>query len=197
MLLMLFMRDVVKLCRGFVHSLLARLFHVERMSKTWIHCTARLDILPVHKKHEHALNRFVMNRGAYVEARSTVNTWHGDVVLGEGSGIGIGTIIIGPVDVGANVAIAQNCFVSGINHEFKNGLQSFLETYSTKKVVIGDSVWIGANCVILPGITIGSNSVIGAGSVVVKSIPPNSVAVGNPARVVKSYDVKEGQWLKV
>jgi maltose O-acetyltransferase len=53
-------------------------------------------------------------------------------------------------------------------------------------VTIEDGVWIGGNVTILPGITIGRNSVIGAGSVVVKDIPANSIAVGNPCRVIKS-----------
>lgn len=52
-------------------------------------------------------------------------------------------------------------------------------------ITIEDDSWICANCIILPGITIGKGSVIGAGSVVSKNIPPNSVAVGNPARVIK------------
>ncbi|MDT2045913.1 sugar O-acetyltransferase [Priestia flexa] len=55
----------------------------------------------------------------------------------------------------------------------------------TKPVTIGDNVWIGGNAIILPGVTIGNNSVIGAGSVVTKSIPENSLAIGNPCRVVK------------
>lgn len=54
-----------------------------------------------------------------------------------------------------------------------------------KPVLINDKVWIGNRAIILPGVTIGENSVIGAGSVVVNSIPANSIAVGNPARVVK------------
>lgn len=57
---------------------------------------------------------------------------------------------------------------------------------------IGDNVLIGANCVIIGGISIGSNVIIGAGSVVVKDIPDNSVAVGNPARVIKTIEpIKE------
>lgn len=58
----------------------------------------------------------------------------------------------------------------------------------TKPIVIGDRVYIGNNVIILPGVIIGNNVVIGAGAVVTKSIPDNSVAVGVPARVVKSAD---------
>jgi acetyltransferase-like isoleucine patch superfamily enzyme len=54
------------------------------------------------------------------------------------------------------------------------------------EITVGDNVWIGGNVVICPGVTIGSNSVIGAGSVVTRDIPAWSVAVGNPARVVKT-----------
>ena len=52
-------------------------------------------------------------------------------------------------------------------------------------VHIGENVWIGANAVVLPGVTIGDNSVIGAGSVVTKDIPANVIAVGNPCRVLR------------
>jgi maltose O-acetyltransferase len=54
-----------------------------------------------------------------------------------------------------------------------------------KPVNIGHNVWLGGHCVICPGVTIGDNSVIGAGSVVVRDIPPNRVAVGNPCRVIR------------
>ena len=53
-------------------------------------------------------------------------------------------------------------------------------------IIIEDHVWIGGGCTILPGVTIGRGSVIGAGSVVTKSIPPMSLAVGNPCRVIRS-----------
>lgn len=55
----------------------------------------------------------------------------------------------------------------------------------TAPVIIGDNVWIGGGAIILPGVTIGNNVVIGAGSIVTKSIPDNSVALGNPCRVVR------------
>lgn len=59
------------------------------------------------------------------------------------------------------------------------------------KVKIGNNVWLGYGVLVLPGVTIGENSIVGAGSVVTKDIPPNSIAAGNPARVLKERDQKE------
>ena len=63
----------------------------------------------------------------------------------------------------------------------------FCRTYS-KPITIEDNVWIGGGAILLPGVTIGKNSVIGAGSIVTRSIPENCVAVGNPCRVIKHID---------
>ena len=60
-----------------------------------------------------------------------------------------------------------------------------------KPIKVGDHVWIGANATIMPGVTIGKNSVVGAGSVVLHDVPPNTVVVGTPARVVKHLDENE------
>ena len=60
------------------------------------------------------------------------------------------------------------------------------------RVTIGDNVWIGGSVTILPGVTIGDNVTIGAGSVVTKDIPSNSIAVGNPCKVIKCIDDKKG-----
>ena len=54
-------------------------------------------------------------------------------------------------------------------------------------ITIGDNVWFGARCIILKGVTIGENSIVAAGSIVTRNIPPNVMAAGNPARVVKVY----------
>lgn len=68
-------------------------------------------------------------------------------------------------------------------------LKSVVECTQTDKT--GKDVWIGSNSTVLPGVTIGDNAVIGAGSVVTKDIPKNTVAAGNPARVIKTIDVSK------
>ena len=63
----------------------------------------------------------------------------------------------------------------------------FFRTYA-RPIEIENNVWIGGGCILLPGVTIGENSVIGAGSVVTRPVPPNCVAVGNPCRVIRYFD---------
>ena len=65
-----------------------------------------------------------------------------------------------------------------------------------KAILISDDVWIGANAVITAGVTLGKHCIIGAGSVVTKDIPAYSIAVGNPAKVVKKYNFQMDIWEK-
>lgn len=67
----------------------------------------------------------------------------------------------------------------------------------SKPVSIGDGCWIGEKVCILPGVTIGKKCIIGAGSVVIKSIPDYSIAAGNPAKVIKQYNFENHNWEKV
>lgn len=91
--------------------------------------------------------------------------------------------------IGDNCLIAANCQIfDGNAHElsFEN-VENRLNTRDNgKPIVIEDCVWIGANCLVLPGVRIGYGSVIAAGSVVVKDIPPMVVAGGNPAKILRS-----------
>lgn len=99
------------------------------------------------------------------------------------------------IRIGNNVMIASNVQIYTATHHTdknirlnqnwkKENLPYFRTT--AQPIVINDNVWIGGGVIILPGVEIGKNSVIGAGSVVTKNIPANSVAVGNPCRVIKS-----------
>lgn len=88
------------------------------------------------------------------------------------------------ISLGNDVTIAPNVIILAHDASTKRALGY------TKigKTIIGNNVFIGANTVVLPGVNIGNDVIIGAGSVVSKNIPNNSVVVGNPVRVIKSYD---------
>ncbi len=88
------------------------------------------------------------------------------------------------VTFGDNVFIAPNCVISTAGHAIDseqraNGLEI------ARPIKIGNNVWLGANVSVLPGVTIGDNTIIGAGSVVNRDIPSNVIAVGNPCRVIR------------
>ncbi|MCK5815901.1 MAG: hypothetical protein KAH07_08150 [Flavobacteriaceae bacterium] len=85
------------------------------------------------------------------------------------------------ISFGSNVELGPGTKIISSNHELEN----FSKQKKCDSIIIGDNVWIGANCVILPEVQIGSNVVIGAGSIVSKNIPSNSIAVGNPCKVIK------------
>jgi len=88
------------------------------------------------------------------------------------------------ITIGDDAQIGPGVHIYTALHPVDSGIRrSGLER--AKPVHIGHNVWLGGHCVICPGVTIGDNSVIGAGSVVVRDIPPNRVAVGNPCRVIR------------
>lgn len=89
------------------------------------------------------------------------------------------------VKIGDNVFIAPNVGIYTAGHPIHSELRN-QELEFALPIEIGNSVWIGGNVVINPGIKIGDNTVIGSGSVVTKNIPPNVVAVGNPCKVLRS-----------
>lgn len=88
----------------------------------------------------------------------------------------------GGIEIGDGTMIGQGTTIVTLNHDLDPKTRL---TATPRPVKIGKNVWIGASCTILPGVIIGDNCVIGAGSVVVKNIAANAVAVGNPARVIK------------
>ncbi len=151
---------------------------------------SRIDVFP--------WNRFEIGTLTTIEDFCTVNNGSGDVILGDRVRIGIGSVIIGPVTMGNGSGLGQHVFVAGFNHGYEDGnINSSKQPLVIRPVIIEEEAHIGANSVVVAGVRIGKRSQIGAGSVVTKDIPPFSVAVGNPARVIKQYNHEKGLWEKV
>jgi len=108
------------------------------------------------------------------------------------------------VYIGNNVLIASKVFITDINHgnynehlQYDSSFPPARQPLSSAKVRIEDYVWIGESVCILSGATIGEHAIIGAGSVVKKSIPPYSIAVGNPAKVIKKLNMTTKCWERI
>jgi acetyltransferase-like isoleucine patch superfamily enzyme len=143
-----------------------------------IHRSVRMDTPPYR--------RFSIGEKSVVESFSCVNNAVGDVVIGHHTRVGLHNTIIGPVSIGNHVNLAQGITVTALNHNFANPSRRIDEQgVSTTPVTIEDDVWIGANSVILPGVTVGTHSVIAAGAVVTRNVPPHTLVAGVPAKVIK------------
>ena len=157
--------------------LLAPLYQ-QRGKGSKIYGSVRMDTPPYRK--------FSLGKRSVVESFSCINNAVGDVVIGDYTRIGIHNTIIGPVTIGSHVNLAQGITVTALNHNFKNTNERIdLQGVTTKQVIINDDVWIGANAVILPGVTIGRHAVVAAGAVVTTDVPENTVVGGVPAKIIK------------
>ena len=100
--------------------------------------------------------------------------------------------------IGHDTFIGPNVLVTNENH----GLDPTIMNYGLQPLLVGDVIienncWIGGHVIILPGVIVGHHSIVGAGSVVTKSIPAYSIAAGNPARVIKKWDFTLRKWINV
>ncbi len=150
----------------------------------------RIDVMP--------FNEFTIGTDTLVEDFATINNQLGDVVIGDRSLIGLSCVVIGPVQIGNDVLLAQHVVMSGLNHQFEDiSIPINQQKCTTSNIVIGDACWIGANVVITAGVTVGKHAVVAAGSVVTKNVPSYSVVAGNPARILKQYDPESKEWKRM
>lgn len=148
---------------------------------------SRIDLMP--------FNNFVLGDNSTIEDFCTINNGVGDILIGQRSRIGMSNVLIGPVTIGNDVILAQNIVMSGLNHGYEDiTISPHNQPVTKKKIILEDEVWIGANSVILAGVTIGKHAVVAAGSVVTKNVPAYSVVVGNPAKVIKQYNPQTRVW---
>lgn len=117
------------------------------------------------------------------------------VKIGDRCLIGKGSGIVGHFDItiGNDVWTGHHVYITDQNHGYEDVDRPISQQSQPERpVVIGDGSWLGFGAVVLPGVTIGKHVVIGANAVVTHDIPDYSVAVGSPARVIKSYEPGTG-----
>lgn len=143
-----------------------------------IHHSVRMDTPPYRQ--------FRLGRYSVIESGTCINNAVGDVIIGDYTRVGLHNTIIGPVNIGHHVNLAQGITVTALNHNFEDSEKRIDEQgVCTTPVVIEDDVWIGANAVILPGVRVGTHSVVAAGAVVTKDVPSHSIVAGIPAKIIK------------
>ena len=164
--------------------------YLERGKGSVIYRSVRKDLSP--------FRRFKIGKYSVIEDFSCLNNTVGDILIGDHCRIGLSNTVIGPITIENRVNISQNVVLIGLDHQYQDIEQGVIEQgITTSPILIKEDTVIGANSVILPGVTIGKHCFIGACSLVAKDIPDYSVAVGNPARIIKQYDFEQKKWIKI
>ena len=152
----------------------------------WLKSRKLLEVAPESDEQFELLKQFLGSIGEGSVVRPPFFVDYGyNITLGDGCFINFDCVILdtGKVMIGNNVFIGPSSNIYAVDHH----IDKFDKRYFVKgiDVIIEDNVWIGGNSTILPGITIGRNSVIGAGTVVTKDVESYSIYVGNPAKKIK------------
>lgn len=158
------------------------------------------------KKHIDFGKNLTLGKGLKIEAYPYINK---GIIIKFGTSVGINDYAhitgISSIEVGNNVLMAGKIYISDGNHgsydsdEYDSTPESIvgIRPMTAKPIKIGENVWLGENVAVLGGVNIGQNAIIGAHSVVTKDIPPNTIAVGNPAKPIKEFDLKKNKWVKI
>lgn len=128
--------------------------------------------------------------GEGVDIRPPLRVDYGhNITIGGGSWVNFGltALDVAPIVIGQDVLIGPNCSLYTAIHPTEPGPRR-AKWESAAPITLEDNVWLDGSVVVCPGVTIGENSIIGAGAVVTRDIPANSIAVGNPARVIRALD---------
>lgn len=164
--------------------------YLKRGKGSVIYRSVRKDLPP--------FNLFRLGKYSVIEDYSCLNNSVGDIIIGDYCRIGLSNTVIGPITIGNRVNISQNVVLIGLDHNYQDVHKGIIEQgVTTSPITIGDDTIIGANTIVLSGITIGKHCFIGAGCLVNKDIPDYTVAVGNPVRIIKQYDFKQEKWIRI
>jgi acetyltransferase-like isoleucine patch superfamily enzyme len=159
-----------------------------------ISISARLDLVPFHY--------FRLGKFSRVEKNVVINNGMGDVLIGDEVHTGIGCVIIGPVTMHKHVGLSQYVRILGMHHGIDPQIPHHYQPSIKAPIILEEDAFIGTGAVIMgkkngEPLTLGKYCRVGANSVVVTDIPPYSIAIGNPAKVVKKWDFESKCWVKI
>ncbi len=143
---------------------------------------------------DHDDGRLAIGKNCYISAGAILNTFEGWIEIGDDCSVNPQAILYGNggLKIGNDVRIAPQAALIAMNHRFEDASVPIrLQGIDAKGITIGNDVWIGLGAKITDGVHIGDGCVIGAGAVVTKNIPPFSVAVGVPAKVVSRRGIQQ------
>ena len=131
--------------------------------------------------------RYIVGKGFVKKCGKNVNFQNGarigpSLIIGDNSGVGENCRIGSNSTLGKNIMMAPDVIICAENHKYT---KETFEGFERKPVTIDDNVWIGYRVIILPGVHVGKNAIIGAGAVVTKDVPPYAIVGGVPAKVLK------------
>lgn len=149
-----------------------------------------------HRLRARKIRRFLCRRifrvaGENINVEKSAFFGEGSKIeIGNNSGIGVDCWLQGEVIIGNNVMMGPEVLIFTQNHQFARIDIPMIKQghMSPRPVIIGDDVWIGARCILLPGVTIGKGAVLGAGAVVTKNVPDWAIVGGNPAKIIRYRD---------
>lgn len=161
---------------------------LEELARAKEMCYAYNQLLPSKKEERKQILKELLGKvGEHYLIEQPFHCDYGShITIGENfyANYNLTILDVNPVTFGENVLIGPNCSFFAAGHPLEPELRKAGWEFG-KTIQVGNNVWFGGNVTVLPGVTIGENAVIGAGSVVTKDIPADCIAVGNPCRVIR------------
>jgi len=185
-------KDIAKVILSYVSNLFS-LIRIGKVGK-WVDIRRGLKVK--------SPKNITLGNNVRIDRMSRLSSYEGGkITIEDGCYIGqfFSVMAGGDIVIRKNTLIASYVAVISENHSMnpEAGVKYGNQPLIKDNIEIGENCWIGEKVTILPGVIIGDWSIIGAGSVVNKSIPAYSIAVGNPAKVIKKYDFDAKEWIKV